>query len=198
MALSAQHSPEEGISASVWRLRLGYFDLDGFSSTERSLQSESLGCHLTWFLLLALHLKFLSPGKECIYPLLHSGTVDHMPWPLVAAFSELVPSDQSVVTCLPFGKEALKLVRKDIWDLSNDALVLNQSWQHLNKALFSNGFLAFGMHLSKQGTHLVLLPLGERDFIILSELSSIFRFLRWYRQWLSFITSFLEELLKRS
>ena len=145
VTFSPENSSEEHIAALVSRHRFGSLNLDRFCPAKRALKSKCLWCHLSRLILLALHLKLLSLGKEFVDFLLHNCTVHHLPSPLIAALRKLMPCDQPIFIFLPVREESPKLWWIYVGDFTNNAFVLHQPRHHRDKTLFGNGFLSFGV-----------------------------------------------------
>jgi len=197
VTISTEDFSEENITTFVSRLNDGSFDFNRRSASNRPLETKSFGSHLARLIFFTLHLQLLGLGKEFVDRGLQSLTVDHAPGPLVAAFSKLMPCDQTIFICLPVGEKTLVFVFFDTGDFTDDTLIGGEACHHLDQVLLRDSLLrgAFGEVFLKDWTHLVLLPFSKGALSIPAKASSVLGFLGWYRQGLAFIRSLLKVCL---
>jgi len=142
-------------------LRLG---LDWLSFGETSLETESFGGHLFALSVLALHLEFVGLCKKVINNFIELVVGHHSPLPLVTIISEVLPAG----SLGPLLEQRLHVLLGHVGDLSNDALVLFQSFDNLDKLGLLDAFLLL-VELLEQRLDLVFLPLNEGDLRILAK-----------------------------
>ena len=107
-----------------------------------------------------------------------------------------MPGDKAILSSLPAREDSIILICCDIGNLANDTFICCKSWHYRGTLLFSDALLCMLLcKLSKDGTNLILLPLGEGTLSVLSELRSILCLLRWDWQWLALVRTLLEVSL---
>lgn len=101
ISIPTKHCPEESVSTFARWLSSHCLYLRRLRTSESTLETQGLGSHFARLSLFALHLEFLSFGKEVLNRCIKRSHVNHVPWPLIAPLCEVVPSNQTIIGSLP-------------------------------------------------------------------------------------------------